>query len=244
MYTKPRFIVTLTLHLASIKKKKYLLIKEYIFIRVEWYAPLYFKCISLAIRALDLTGKKYNYSWINRQYSRRSRVIYRAICARLHFETDCRSNRRCTLQSPPALLERYFSRRNTRMPELPEIKPRSHEPAVRGSGHNVKELAQRPLPLLFIRSPIQSPVWESLRERVNFRRSVTTTGLAPPILENEITITRDFVARYTIPRHPFSPFPSPPPLICLSLSISSVHLPYTLHLSVSRYKILKFLKVR
>lgn len=58
----------------------------------------------------------------------------------------------------PVLLERYFSRRDARMSELSEIKPRSHEAAVCGSSRDVKEVAQRPLPLLFIRSPIQSPV--------------------------------------------------------------------------------------
>jgi len=121
------------------------------------------------------------------------------------------------------LLEKYFSQRDARMSKLPEIKPRSHEAAIRGSSHDVKEVAQRPLPLLFIRSPIQSPVWGSFRERVNFRRSVTTVGLAPPILENEITITRDFVARYTILRHP--------PFLSLLPSSSSLSLSLSLFLS-------------
>jgi len=68
------------------------------------------------------------------------------------------SRRRSAIGFMP--LERYFSpaRMRARMPKLPEIKPRSRGAAVRGSGHDVKEVAQRPLPLLFIRSPIQSPV--------------------------------------------------------------------------------------
>lgn len=54
-----------------------------------------------------------------------------------------------------------------------------------------------------IPNPISS-LRRSLRERVNFWRSVTIPRLSPSMLENEITITRDFVARYTILRRSLS----------------------------------------
>lgn len=118
-----------------------------------YYFSSIFLSFSLSICALENTN------------TRELTAILAALERSIHRDSRTTASRgRSSIESPmivaigSALLERYFSRWNARVSKLPEIKPRSHEAAVRGSGHDVKEVAQRPLPLLFIRSPIQSPV--------------------------------------------------------------------------------------